>query len=69
MDRPVDPAIVDQLYDRFVEFRRAYDEDGMTADEFEDFGASARTLRTFLAGYHTFVQVIRDVMLPNPDVT
>ncbi len=30
IDDPVDPAIVDELYRKFAEFRRAYDEDGLS---------------------------------------
>ena len=52
MDVPVDPALVADLYERIPDFRRAYDPDGMTPDEFEGFGASARTLRTFVKSYH-----------------
>ena len=68
MATPVDPSIVDELYNKFSEFRRAYDEDGMSPEEFDGYGASARTLRTFLSGYNSFVQVVRDAMLPDPDV-
>ena len=68
IDIPVDPHIVDELYRKFADFRRAYDEDGMTVDEFDDYGATRRTLRHFLGGYNDFAKVIRDALLPNPDV-
>lgn len=68
MSTPVDPAIVDALYAGFDDFRRAYDEDGMSVDAFDDFGSTARTLRSFIGGWHDFVAVIRDFMLPNPDL-
>jgi transaldolase len=64
---PVDPALVADLYDRIPDFRRAYDPDGMTPDEFEAFGASARTLRTFVKSYHDLQAAIRDLVLPDPD--
>ena len=67
MSAPVDPAIVNTLYDQFEDFRRAYDEDGMTPAEFDDYGATVRTLRSFIGGWHDLVAVIRDFMLPNPD--
>jgi transaldolase len=67
MDNPVDPDIVGELYEKFDDFRRAYDEDGMTPGEFDDFGATRRTLRQFTAGYHAFVQRMRDYMIPDPD--
>ncbi len=66
-DDPVEPAIVDELYELIPDFRRAYDEDGMTPDEFDDFGATVRTLRGFIASYHELQGVLRDYVLPNPD--
>ncbi|HEY5435650.1 MAG TPA: transaldolase family protein, partial [Candidatus Limnocylindrales bacterium] len=68
MDVPVDPALVDDLYQRIPDFRRAYDPDGMTPAEFESFGASARTLRGFIKSYHDLQGAIRDIVLPDPDV-
>jgi len=69
MQDPVDPAIVNELYERIPDFRRAYDVDGMTPEEFDTYGATVRTLRGFIASYHELIRVIReDFMLPNPDV-
>jgi transaldolase len=65
---PVDPAIVDALYTRIPDFRRAYDPDGMAVQEFDSYGATVRTLRTFIAAAHDLMGVVRDFMLPNPDV-
>ena len=45
---PVRPEIVDALCQSFPDFRRAYDEDGMTVEEFEHFGPTVRTLRAFI---------------------
>ncbi len=66
-DEPVDPAIVAELYELIPDFRRAYDEDGMTPEEFDGFGATVRTLRGFIASYHELQGVLRDFVLPNPD--
>ena len=69
MQDPVDPAIIDELYSRIPDFRRAYDVDGMTPEEFDTYGATVRTLRGFIGSYHELIRVIReDFMLPNPDV-
>jgi hypothetical protein len=68
MDEPVDPALIDDLYARIPDFRRAYEPDGMTPAEFESYGASARTLRTFVKSYHDLQAAIRDLVLPDPDV-
>jgi transaldolase len=64
---PVPQAIVDTLHKTFPDFRRAYDPDGLTVDEFDSFGPTVRTLRAFIGSYHELVGVIRDFMLPNPD--
>jgi transaldolase len=68
MDVPVDPGLVDDLYRRIPDFRRAYEPEGMTPEEFESFGASARTLRSFVKSYHDLQAAIRDLVLPDPDV-
>lgn len=67
MHLPVDPQIVDELLQRVPDFRRAYEPDGMTPTEFEAFGASARTLRSFIKSYHDLMGAIRDLVLPDPD--
>ncbi len=67
-DRPVPEAIVDELYRLFADFRRAYDPDGISIDEFDTFGPTVRTLRTFIGSYQDLVAFVRDYMLPNPDL-
>jgi transaldolase len=67
MEVPVDRKIVDTLRDKFEDFRKAYDVDGMTVQEFDEYGATRRTLRQFIGGYVELCGMIRDVMLPNPD--
>jgi len=67
IDNPVDHRIIEELSRQFADFRRAYEEDGMTVDEFDHFGATKRTLHGFISGYESFVAVIRDFMMPNPD--
>lgn len=69
IEDPVAPTIIAELYDRIPDFRKAYDEDGLTVSEFDAYGATVRTLRGFIASYHELIQVIREqFMLPNPDV-
>jgi transaldolase len=63
---PVDPVIVAQLHANFADFTRAYEPDGMTHVEFDTFGPTVRTLRSFIVAWHDFVGVVRDVMLPDP---
>jgi transaldolase len=68
IDVPVDPRIIDDLQHRIPDFVRAYEPDGMAPAEFEGFGATARTLRGFVASYHDLQGVVRDIILPNPDL-
>ena len=69
INEPVDPEIIAELYDRIPDFRKAYDVDGMSIEEFDTYGATVRTLRGFINSYHELIRVIReDYMLPNPDV-
>lgn len=67
MDNPVDEKIIENLYSHFEDFRKAYDEDGMSVEEFDAYGATVRTLRGFIASYHDLQAVIRDFMIPDPD--
>ena len=68
MSRPVDPQIIDELLRKIPDFRRAYEEDGMTVEEFDTYGATVRTLRGFIGSAHDLIAEVRDFMLPNPDV-
>jgi transaldolase len=67
IDVPVDAHIVDDLRRRIPDFVRAYEPDGLTPSEFVAYGATARTLRGFIASYHDLQGVVRDIALPNPD--
>lgn len=65
---PVPEEALGTMYEKFPDFRRAYDLDGMSMKEFDSYGATVRTLRGFISSWHDLVAVIRDFMLPNPDV-
>ena len=67
MDSPVDPAVVEELSRKFADFRRAYDEKGMSPAEFDGYGATVRTLRQFCKATADLVAIVRDLLLPNPD--
>jgi transaldolase len=67
MQIPVDPEVVGELYRKFSDFRRAYDENGISVEEFDRFGATVRTLRTFIGSYAELLACVRDFMLPDPD--
>jgi transaldolase len=68
MQNPVDPAIIKEMLDKIPDFRKAYEPDGMTIDDFDTYGATVRTLRGFVGSYHEVQGVIREFMLPNPDI-
>lgn len=68
IDDPVEPRILDELQRWLPDFRRAYEPDGLSLDEFDTYGATVRTLRGFVKSYHDLVGTIRDIVLPNPDV-
>ncbi len=67
-DMDEDPGMIDELSRKFTDFKRAYEPDGMKPEEFDTFGATMRTLRGFIGGYNKLVDIIRDLMIPNPDV-
>jgi transaldolase len=67
MDTPVDPGIIAELQGKFEDFRRAFDEKGMTPPEFDEYGATRRTLRQFCKAVDDLASLIRDQMIPDPD--
>jgi transaldolase len=63
MDNPVDPEIITELEKKFVDFRRAYYENGMTVEEFDGFGATVATLRQFCQATSKVIAKVQDLML------
>jgi transaldolase len=68
IDSPVQPHIVDALSSHFADFRRAHYENGLSVQEFDSFGPTRRTLRQFIVACHDLDAIVRDVLLPNPDI-
>jgi transaldolase len=68
IDDPVEPRILQELSKKFADFRRAYSEGGLSVDEFDSFGPSRRTLRQFIAACSDLAALMRDFLLPNPDL-
>ncbi len=64
---PVPEAYVAEMMERCPEFVKAHEPDGLSIDEFADYGATARTLRAFVASYWELVAMIDELMIPNPD--
>jgi transaldolase len=68
IDNPVEPRIVAELSKKLADFRRAYTEGGISIDQFNSFAPTRRTLRQFIAACGDLNSIVRDVMLPNPDI-
>jgi transaldolase len=49
---------------KFVDFEKAYEEQGMAPGEFDGFGPTRKTLYGFTAAYHDLVRIIRGFLLP-----
>lgn len=60
-----DKALNDLL--QLDEFKKAYEVDGLTIDDFDNYGAVARTLRQFHQGYLDLLTLIEEYLIPNPD--
>ena len=65
IDEPVRQEYLDEL-NKIEDFRRAYDVDGMTVEEFEDFGPTRKTLRQFLQADADLDALVRDIIVPAP---
>ncbi len=65
MEDPVPQCWMDELM-KLKEFHRAYDEDGMTPEEFEHYGAFITCLEGFFKGYETLLQLIRPYQFGKP---
>jgi transaldolase len=63
MDIQVDERILAELDKKFVDFRRAYNEKGMTVEEFDGYGATVRTLTQFCQATSDLITKIRGMML------
>lgn len=63
-EEPMDPKVIKELSDKFEDFRKAYDPQGISPENFENFGATKKTLKGFIGGYQQLVDIIRDLMIP-----
>jgi transaldolase len=69
INEPVREEIESELSNRFTDFRRANTEPGLSIEEFDSFGPTRRTLRQFISAVHDLDGVVRDILIPDPDVT
>ncbi|PIE33721.1 transaldolase [candidate division KSB3 bacterium] len=63
-DKPMDPQVIEDLSRKFEDFRKAYEPDGMSVEEFDSYGATKRTLKQFIGGYNQLLDIVRGFMLP-----
>jgi len=63
IEEPVDPKIIESLLSKFPDFKRAYDEKGLSPKQFDSFGPTVHTLDQFLSGYQDLVTFVRRQML------
>jgi transaldolase len=64
---PVPQRYIDELVSHCPEFVKAYEPDGLAIEEFETYGATMRTLRSFVSSYWDLVGAIDDLLIPDPD--
>lgn len=63
LETEVDGSILAELRDKFPDFVRGHDVDGMRPPEFIRYGATVHTLNQFLGGYGDLVTFVRSAML------
>jgi transaldolase len=68
IDEPVREEIESELSKKFADFRRANTEQGLSVEEFDSFGPTRRTLRQFISAVHDLDGVVRDILIPDPDL-
>ncbi len=63
MDDPPNQRILNQLLNKFPDFVKAYNEDGMLISDFDNYGPVNKTLLQFLEGYDELVKIIRSFII------
>jgi transaldolase len=59
---PIDPDHLAELR-KVQDFVRAHDPDGLSVDDFDTFGPSVKTLRTFIGSYHELLHLVGEALL------
>lgn len=62
INNPVSEEIINELY-KINDFKKMYEEKGMTQEEFLYLGATQNTLKQFFGGYDDLVKIIRSEQL------
>jgi transaldolase len=59
---PVESAYVEELR-RLPDFIAAHEPDGLAVADFDGWGPSVKTLRTFIASYHELLHLVGEALL------
>ena len=62
IDDPVDPAYLAELR-QLPDFPHAVEPDGLSLEEFDAWGPTRRTLRTFIGSYHDLLHLVTEAQL------
>ena len=62
IDDPVEARHLEEL-GRLPDFVHAYEPDGLSVDEFDAWGPTRRTLRTFIGSYHDLLHLVTEAQL------
>jgi transaldolase len=62
IDDPLDPEHLAELR-RLPDFVHAYEPDGLTIDELDQWGPTRKTLRTFIGSYHDLLHLVTEAQL------
>ena len=60
IDEPVPAGKIEELGERFLDFRRAYAPDGMTPEEFDSFGPNVKTISQFSQNWEGLIRFVED---------
>jgi transaldolase len=60
IDTPAPQSFVDELLERIPDFQRAYLEEGLSVDEFQDFGPVVLFRHSFVDGWRYLLKTIRE---------
>jgi transaldolase len=58
LDAETPQSVIDELMEKFADFRKAYDEDGLSVEEYADFGPVQLFRHAFLKGYYLLLAEI-----------
>ena len=60
IDAQAAPAVVDELCDKSSDFRKAYQDDGLSIEEFADFAPLQFFRNMFVKGWDTLADTVRE---------